>query len=193
MGLKKIINKVLMLEILKGMALTLKALFRRPVTRQYPKHKREPFAGFRGLHALTRRPDGDATCVGCGLCAAVCPSKCIKIYTSVGPDHKKVVNRYEVEALRCLYCGLCVEACPYKAIVLTDIYEYSGFTREEFLMTKDKLLANWDRFADSRKKSYFSNFWRPLLSDFKGSGEQAALKDPSKAQRHKDIYIEAGR
>ncbi|MDX9714025.1 MAG: NADH-quinone oxidoreductase subunit NuoI [Dissulfurispiraceae bacterium] len=193
MGLKKIIKKVFMLEILKGMALTFRALFKRPVTRQYPRHKREPFGGFRGLHALVRRPDGDAVCVGCGLCAAVCPSKCIKIHTSIGPDHKKVVNRYEVEVLRCLYCALCVEACPYKAVVLTDIYEYSGFTREEFYMTKDKLLANWDRFADSRKKSYFANFWRPLLSDFKSGKDQARLLDVSRAEKHKDIYIEAGK
>ncbi|MBN2655070.1 MAG: NADH-quinone oxidoreductase subunit NuoI [Nitrospirae bacterium] len=182
-----------MLEILKGMSLTFRALFRRPVTRQYPKHKREPFAGFRGLHALTRRPDGDAVCVGCGLCAAICPSQCIKIYTSEGADHKKVVDRYEIEVLRCLYCGLCVEACPFKAVVMTDIYEYSSFTRQELYMTKDKLLANWDRFSEKRKKTYFGSFWKPLFTDFSGSDKQAKLQDVSKAKKHEDIYLEAGK
>ena len=34
---------------LKGMALTFKHLLTPPVTRQYPKEKREPFPGSRGL------------------------------------------------------------------------------------------------------------------------------------------------
>ncbi len=162
------IKKVFFLEILKGMALTLRNLFTPAVTRQYPKERREPFPGSRGLHALVRDAEtGNAKCVGCGLCAAICPSQCIHIYTSEGDDHKKVVDRYEVDVLRCVFCALCVEACPYGAVALTEHYEYSGYTREEFYYTKERLLANWDKYMTGDKgRVYFEKFWRPKTEDF---------------------------
>ena len=127
------IKKVFFIEILQGLGLTLKHLFSPSVTRQYPREQREPFPGSRALHALVRDAEtGKERCVGCGLCAAMCPSQCIHIYTSEGPDHEKIVDRYEVEVLRCMFCALCVEACPYAALVLTDHFEYSGYTRSEF-------------------------------------------------------------
>lgn len=167
MTVKEIVNRVFLLEIIKGMALTLKMLFTRPVTRQYPEEKRDALPGFRGLHALARNPDGTARCVGCGLCAAICPSKCISIYTSEGPDHTKIVDRYEVEVLKCLFCGFCVEACPFKAIALTEHFEYADYSRAAFYMDKERLLSNWDRFMAGKKgEEYFLNFWKPLQEDF---------------------------
>ncbi|RJQ52930.1 MAG: NADH-quinone oxidoreductase subunit NuoI [Nitrospiraceae bacterium] len=165
------VKKVLFLEILKGLALTIRHFFSPAVTRQYPSEKREPFPGSRGLNALVRDPEtGKAKCVGCGLCAAMCPSQCIHIYTSEGEDHKKVVDRYEIEVLRCVFCGLCVEACPYGAVALTDCYEYSGFTREEFYMNKDRLLKNWDDYmAGEKGRIYFQKYWTPRASDFRAA------------------------
>jgi NADH-quinone oxidoreductase subunit I len=173
MTMHELTKKVFMTEILKGMALTMRTMFTRPVTRQYPEEKREPFAGFRGLHALAKTPAGAMKCVGCGLCAAICPSKCISIYTSEGPDHTKVVDRYEVEVLRCIFCGFCVEACPFGAIVLTDHYEYSDYLREAFFMNREKLLSNWDRFMAGKKgEQYFQRFWRPLNADYTTPADQ---------------------
>ncbi|MEW5745008.1 MAG: NADH-quinone oxidoreductase subunit NuoI [Nitrospirota bacterium] len=184
MRLKDIAKKVFMLEILKGMALTFKMMLTRPVTRQYPEEKREPFPGFRGLHALVRTDAGEAKCVGCGLCAAVCPSKCISIYTSEGSDHSKIVDRYEIEVLRCVYCGFCVEACPFGAVVMTPHYEYCDTTREALYMTKEKLLANWDKFmAGDKGKEYFRHFWRPLSEDFQSHEDQPVLRRAGSAPR----------
>jgi len=169
MRIKDFTRKVLFIEIIEGLALTLSRLFTHAVTRQYPKEKRPPFPGFRGLHALVRDPDtGKARCVGCGLCAAFCPSRCIHIYTSEGEDHKKVVDRYEIEVLRCVFCAFCVEACPFGAIVLTDHYEYSDYSRDALYFNKDRLLENWDRYMAGQKgKEYFERFWRPRSEDFK--------------------------
>ncbi len=173
MSLNEFIKKIFFIEILKGLLLTLKHFFSPPVTRQYPKEKREPFPGSRGLHALVRNPaTGQEKCVGCGLCAAICPSRCIYIYTSEGEDHKKIVDRYEIEVLRCVFCALCVEACPYGALVLTPHYEYSGYTRKEFYYTKEMLLENWDKYmANTIGFEYFDRFWRPKSSDFKIQSE----------------------
>jgi NADH-quinone oxidoreductase subunit I len=162
----ELIKKIFFIEILQGLAVTFKQWVSPPVTRQYPKEKREPFPGSRGLHALVRNPDGKEKCVGCGLCAAMCPSQCINIYTSEGEDHQKVVDRYEIEVLRCVYCAFCVEACPYGAVVLTDHYEYSGYTREEFYYTKEMLLENWDKYmANSKGFDYLDRFWGPKSKD----------------------------
>ncbi len=183
--IKEIINKVFLIEILKGMALTLSRLFTRPVTRQYPEERRPPAPGFRGLHALARRPDGTARCVGCGLCAAICPSECIHVYTSEGPDHQKIVEGYEIEVLRCVYCGLCVEACPFQAICLTEHYEYANYSRDDFYMTMDRLLENWDKYMAGQKgEEYFKRFWHPVSNDYREYEGQAVF-DPERYKRRK--------
>lgn len=169
MTLKKFLGTIFMIEILKGMSLTFRSMLSPAVTRQYPKVKRPPFAGFRGLHAFVRDPQtGNEKCVACGLCGAICPSQCIYIYTKEDDDHKKVIDRYEIELLRCVYCGFCVEACPVGAIALSDQYEYADYSREALYMTKEKLLDNWDKYmAGPKGEAYFRDFWHPTANDFR--------------------------
>ncbi len=175
--IRKYATKFFMLEIVKAMGLTLRMMFTRPVTRQYPDEKRPAMPGFRGLHALARKPDGSPRCVGCGLCSAVCPSRCIHVYTSEGADHTKIVDRYEIEVLRCVYCGFCVEACPYQAVALTEHFEYSDYSREALFMDKDKLLSNWDNYMAGKKGvEYYLRFWRPKSEDFEAHDDQAVFR-----------------
>ncbi len=173
MTVKEFIKKILFIEILKGLALTLSRLFSRAVTIQYPKERRPIAPGFRGLHALAKHPvTGQPKCVGCGLCATICPSQCISIFREKGK-----VARYEIEVLRCIYCGFCVEACPYGAIALTENYEYSDYSKENLYMTKDKLLINWDKYMHGAKgEEYFKKFWRPQSEDFGTPAGQAVFK-----------------
>lgn len=178
MKIKNLLKTIFMTEIAKGMALTVKTMFTRPVTRQYPDEKRAALPGFRGLHGLVRDPQtGKARCVGCGLCAAVCPSQCIHVYTADSLEHTKIVERYEIEVLRCVYCGLCVEACPYSAVVLTEHYEYADYSRAALYMTKEKLLSNWDQYMGWEKNmEYFKKFWYPKGKDFKTPETQAVFR-----------------
>jgi NADH-quinone oxidoreductase subunit I len=170
-------------DIVQGMSLTLKVWisglfdpFKKPadrtiVTRRYPKVKRPAEPGFRGLHALAKDEKGHMKCVGCGMCAAICPSKCIHIHTAEGPDNKKYVTGYRIEVLRCVYCALCVEACPYGAVVLTEHYEYANYSRKDFDYDMPKLLANWDKYmAGEKGRTYFEKFWGPKKRNFEGGG-----------------------
>lgn len=176
MTVKQFVKKITFYEILKGMALTLSRLFSHAVTIQYPKERRQIAPGFRGQHALVKHPQtGQAKCVGCGLCATMCPSQCIQIYREKGK-----VTRYEIDILRCIFCGFCVEACPYGAISLTENYEYSVYKKEDLYMTKEKLLANWDKYMPGKKgEEYFRKFWRPLSEDFEMPPGQATFKGKS--------------
>jgi len=179
---KELANKIFFIEILKGLALTLSRLFSHSVTIQYPKEKRLIRPGFRGLHALVRDPvTGTHKCVACGLCAAICPSQCIYIFSSEGEDNQKILERYEIEVLRCIYCGFCVEACPYGAVALTEHYEYSDYSKEALYMTYDKLMSNWDKYMAGKKgEDYFKKFWRPLSEDFGTPEGQAMFKKAGK-------------
>jgi NADH-quinone oxidoreductase chain I len=171
-------------EILKGMALTFRTLFKPAVTRRYPKVKVPAQPGYRGLHALAKDNTGRMKCVGCGLCGAYCPSQCIHIYTTEGEDHNKVVDRYEIDIIRCIFCGFCVEACPFGAITLSEQYEYASYSKEAFYMNKEKLLANWDKYFEGEKGSqYFKKFWRPLTEDFKGNPEQAMFSKITRKEK----------
>ncbi|MDP2167176.1 MAG: NADH-quinone oxidoreductase subunit NuoI [Thermodesulfovibrionales bacterium] len=178
MEFKKIIKTIFFTEILKGMALTFKSMLSPAVTRQYPEEKHPAMPGFRGLHALVVDPaTGKEKCIACGLCAAICPSQCIYIYSTEGPDNKKFAERYEIELTRCIYCAFCVEACPVGAIVLTEHYEYTDYSREALYMTKEKLMANWNKYmAGPKGEEYFKKFWHPTADDYRAYDGQPMFR-----------------
>ncbi len=151
MDMKKLFRKIFMLEIAEGMALTLKTMITPAVTRQYPTFKRKPFAGSRGLHAMRRDDSGQKErCIGCGLCEAVCPSKAITVVTSVGAEHDKVVNSYELDLLRCVFCGFCIDACPVSAILMTPEFELACYERKDAFYTKERLVEVGDRYLGKK-------------------------------------------
>jgi NADH-quinone oxidoreductase subunit I len=45
-------------------------------------------------------------------------------------------------------------ACPEEAIELTEIYDFSDYTREKLIIDKDGLLDVYDKTKD---KNYYSN------------------------------------
>ena len=140
-------RSLFLLEMLKGLGLTLKYLFRPKYTLMYPMEKVPMSPRFRGLHALRRYPNGEERCIACKLCEAVCPALAITI--EAGPrqeDGTRRTTRYDIDLFKCIYCGFCEESCPVDAIVETSVLEYHFERRGENIMTKDKLLAMGDRF-----------------------------------------------
>lgn len=155
------LQTLLQTEIVQGLALTLRHMFRKPVTQQYPDEKPLVAAGFRGRHALVRDAEsGGSRCVACMRCARVCPSHCIRIRSHREEDGSRKVDAYVIDALRCIYCGYCAEVCPVNAIVLTEIYAYAGRTRQEFVFDEAHLLHNWDEFA--AEKGSLEGYVNPL-------------------------------
>ena len=143
------LKSFLFLELLKGLNVTGRYFFRRKITVQYPEEKTPISPRFRGLHALRRYANGEERCIGCKLCEAVCPALAITIEAEPRQDDgSRRTTLYEIDLFKCIYCGFCQEACPVDAIVETRVFEYHFENRGENIMTKAKLLAIGDKYAD---------------------------------------------
>lgn len=140
------LRRFFLIDILKGMALTLSYMFKRRVTINYPFEKGPISSRFRGEHALRRYPNGEERCIACKLCEAICPAQAITIEAEPREDGSRRTTRYDIDMTKCIYCGLCQEACPVDAIVEGPNFEYATQTHEELLYNKEKLLANGDRW-----------------------------------------------
>ena len=136
---------LLLIELLQGMWLTLKYLFRPKYTLMYPMEKTPQSPRFRGLHALRRYPNGEERCIACKLCEAVCPALAITIDSEQRADGTRRTTRYDIDLFKCIYCGFCEESCPVDSIVETHILEYHFENRGENIVTKPQLLALGDR------------------------------------------------
>jgi len=140
-------TKALLLgELVSGMWLTFRYMFRKKVTINYPYEKGPLSPRFRGEHALRRYANGEERCIACKLCEAICPAQAITIEAETRADGSRRTTRYDIDMVKCIYCGLCEEACPVDAIVEGPNFEYATETREELLYGKEKLLANGDRW-----------------------------------------------
>ena len=146
MAFDTVARSFMLSEIITGMALTFKYMFKQRVTINYPYEKGPISPRFRGEHALRRYPNGEERCIACKLCEAVCPALAITIEAEPREDGSRRTTRYDIDMTKCIYCGLCAEACPVDAIVEGPNFEYATETREELFYNKDRLLANGDRW-----------------------------------------------
>ena len=135
-------------ETLRGLKTTFRQALIKPVTVQYPEEKQPVYPRFRGRHRLHRFEDtGLEKCVGCSLCAAACPSDCIRVVAAENePDHpvsagERYAAVYEINIARCIFCGYCELACPFDAITMGHDYEMSDYNRSDLIFTKEMLLA----------------------------------------------------
>ncbi len=133
--------------LVKGMGLTLKTLFTKPSTVQYPKVKETPVPRARGVIAL----DPEA-CTVCMLCARECPDWCIYIegHKEEQPPSKEggrprsraTLDRFDLDYALCMYCGICVEVCPFDALFWSPDYEYSETGISNMLHEMERL-TDW--------------------------------------------------
>jgi len=133
-------------ELIQGLGITLRYMFKPKVTLNYPYEKGPLSPRFRGEHALRRYPNGEERCIACKLCEAICPAQAITIEVEPREDLSRRTTRYDIDMTKCIYCGFCEEACPVDAIVEGPNFEFATETREELMYDKDKLLANGERW-----------------------------------------------
>lgn len=100
-----------------------------------------------------RYDDHQERCVGCDLCEAACPSRCIKVVSA--EDVKRPLQRFAsefyIDITKCVFCGYCVEACPVNALAMTKMYEFSTHDKRTLLFDKKRLYDIGERHLDDAK------------------------------------------
>ncbi len=119
-------------SLLKGMSVTLRALFTKPVTMPYPHKEPELTEAYRSAIELIRFEEtGTHDCVACLQCEQICPSFCIKI-DGDRPEgmKKKRATQFDMDFALCSLCGLCIDVCPTTTLKYSRIYDEAGYQRE---------------------------------------------------------------
>lgn len=153
---------------LEGFKMTFRKLFDDRITVDYKGGrfddvKRAKPPRTHGRHVLNRYEDGMEKCIGCELCAAVCPANCIHVRGKDNPIDDPVSPGerfgfiFEINYLRCIHCDLCVEACPTQAITESKLFEFSFSNRQDAIYTKDELVVR----DDGRPQHLPWEDWRP--------------------------------
>lgn len=173
-----------------GFAVVLRQTWKKRLTYSYPEEKRPKPERFHGRHVLNRYEDGMEKCIGCELCAGVCPAKCIHVRGKDNPPDAPVSPGerygfvYEINYLRCIHCDLCVEACPTEAITESKLFEFSFTNRQDAIYTQDQLLVDdngnpkempWERWADTDDRTATSAWMRATASSGSAESEGKVL------------------
>ncbi len=173
----------MLIEFMKGFTVAGRHLVRYltgkgSVTFEYPEVRREQPPFFRGRHRLQRYQDGLERCVGCALCAAVCPSEAIYLEARENtPDNRvsageRYAEIYQIHMLRCIFCGFCEEACPENAIIMGPSYELALYKRTDFIMNKEDMLDSPEKgFGDYHE-------YDPYISHVTEESDREAMGDP---------------
>ncbi len=132
-----------------AMTVTLKNLFRKPVTVHYPDVVRPYPDRFRGILALTYDPEsGEENCIGCRLCEYVCPPQVIQV-EMLKAEKRNYAKTFTLELYACEFCELCVQVCPTDAIIMLKTFDLATADRREMLLDKDRLHALGKQFEPS--------------------------------------------
>lgn len=130
----------------KGFSVTLRNLFRKTVTENYPDEPVHFQPRYRGIHVLQRDEQGLEKCVACFLCAAACPANCIYIEAAENTEAQRIsagerfARAYNIDYSRCIFCGYCVESCPTDAITHGHGFELATYNINALIYRKEQLL-----------------------------------------------------
>ena len=111
----------------KGMGITIKHIYRKPVTLQFPDERQVMPERFRGFvhNDMTK-------CDACNICAKLCPVDCIYIET-VGKAKERMMIRYAIDYNKCIWCSLCTENCHTGSITMSHDYDHSVYDRRSLV------------------------------------------------------------
>src|SRR5579863_7789428 len=137
------------LTLAKGFSVTLRTMFKKTTTEAYPDVPASVQPRYRGIHVLQRDENGFEKCVGCFLCAAACPARCIYIEAAENTETQRISGAeryakvYNIDYSRCIFCGYCVEACPTDAITHGHNLELAPYDINSFIYRKEQMLEPW--------------------------------------------------
>jgi NADH-quinone oxidoreductase chain I len=121
--------------MLKALFTSIRNSFRTPVTEFYPTKKFAAPERYRGKHIFY-----DELCIGCSLCAKVCPNNTIVMLERPEQTDPKLKHRPIIDLNRCIFCGYCAEVCPAKCLFMGHDYEMAGRNKGELIFTYKQMI-----------------------------------------------------
>jgi len=114
-----------------------KHIFKRTFTLKHPYQRHEIPDGYRGRHLLYMD-----RCTGCGICAWICPEKCITMVPVTGErmypqNPQKRFPQYWY--VRCCFCHFCTDYCPTGALDYTKDYDLAEYEKELIIWSPERL------------------------------------------------------
>jgi NADH-quinone oxidoreductase subunit I len=137
--------------ILRALLVTLRNVFRKPVTVPFPRVVRPRPERFRAGFALLRDAQGDELCIGCLACERICPSAIVRVKQAPKRESaftgkkRGYADDLTIDSEACLGCELCVQVCPTDALVMTRMPERPAYHREELFLTMARLYEHGTR------------------------------------------------
>lgn len=120
-------------SLVKGLGVTLRQFFRKPVTVQYPEERVAWPARTRGRVVLPKDPARGATrCTACLQCQRICPNGSLEVTAGTHAEGKRAPREFLYHLDRCTFCGLCVETCPFDALRMSHEHEHAALDPSVF-------------------------------------------------------------
>jgi len=172
-----------------GLTVTIRHLFSKAITLQYPDERWEMPERSRGVVVLlSDKETGELNCTACILCAKACPVGAIQVERHRGEDKRWKLDGFRIDNTICCYCGLCEEACNFDAIKLTGKYEFSAYDKASLMYDKHRLqeLGLDVDYEPKRKKPAPKPAAAPP-PDAASAGAKADASAPAKPEAAEDL------
>ena len=146
------VKRLLLLELFRGLAVTLREQFKPHFTVEYPTERMALRPRFRGVPRLRMHPEvGEDLCIACNQCAIACPDSCITVVGEARGEGAQLKGKrakvFVIDYERCCLCGLCVDPCPTEpitAIYMSHDFELAHYDRDRFVTGNDLLYKGHD-------------------------------------------------
>ncbi len=134
-------------DTVRALTTSLRNVFRKPTTVEFPAVRRERPERFRSSFALIHDEEGDEACVGCKACERICPSEVITVEaekreSAITGQKRSYAKVFTLDANACIFCELCVQVCPTDAIVMTKTAAEPEYDRRGLCLDLARLYEN---------------------------------------------------
>ncbi|MBM3940150.1 MAG: NADH-quinone oxidoreductase subunit I [SAR202 cluster bacterium] len=171
-----------MIAGLKGFLTTIRWVFKRPVTANYPEEHLPVQPRYMGFPALLWDTTADEPfCTGCMVCVRECPTQCMSARMHDNPNfaagtshRRKIIEHFEINYNRCILCGICVDVCAFDAIEMTHEHELASYARNGARADLPILLSQGRRWMER-------SGWRPRNPEKNVAGVALAKRAPATA------------